>query len=586
MNFMRNKLSKLISISLILLLFLGNQEYIHAQSDGVKPAPDRKSDEGIGPFEQLVIQGATLIDGTGAPPEGPVDVIIEGNEIKEVNPSTDDYPDNVEIIDASDMYVLPGFVDTHAHIGGAAQGVDAEYVYKLWMAHGVTTVREAGSFTGYDWVLSEKERSANNEIVAPRIYAYVSPGDWDGGELQTPDQAREYVRWAKDQGADGFKLRRIDPPIMEAIIDEANKQDLGTTTHLVQNVVTNEYIPDMARWGLGSVEHWYGIPESLFDDKTIQHFSADYDYNNEYDRFSEAGELWEQAAEPGSEKWNEVMDEYLELGLTMSPTFGIYEATRDQMRVKNDEWHETYTAPSLQEFFEPDAKSHGSFFFDWTTEDEVTWKNNYIKWMEFINEYKNKGGRVTAGSDSGFIYRTYGFGYIRELELLQEAGFSPLEVIRAATSDGAELLAEENNEPVNFGKIKPGMLADLVLIDENPLHNLKYLYGTGAIKLNLEEEVERVGGIQYTIKDGIVYEAKKLLDDVENMVKKEKEELGEDGELDAVKRPENEKKLTIEPGEPSASGFNMPISTWIWMTVPLTLIIILSAINVLRQREK
>lgn len=291
-----------------------------------------------------------------------------------------------------------------------------------------------------------------------------------------------------------------------------------------QTVVTPDAIPNMASWGLGSLDHWYGLPESLFDDETVQDFPADYNYSNEYDRFSVAGRLWQQAAEPGSEKWNEVMNELLGHDLAMTPTFTIYEATRDYMRVKNEDWHEKYTAPSLQDFYEPSAESHGSFFFDWTTADEVAWKENFDLWMEFINEYKNEGGRVTVGSDSGFIYRTYGFGYIRELELLQEAGFHPLEVIRSATMEGAELLAEENNEPMTFGMIREGMLADLVLVEENPLHNFKTLYGTGAMQLNEEEGiVEQAGGVSYTIKDGIVYDAKQLLADVEEMVEEEKE---------------------------------------------------------------
>ena len=75
--------------------------------------------------------------------------------------------------------------------------------------------------------------------------------------------------------------------------------------------------------------------------------------------------------------------------------------------------------------------------------------------------------------------------------------------------------------------VKEGLLADLVIVDENPLANLKVLYGTGAIKINDENEVERVGGIKYTIKDGIIYDAKQLLKDVENMVKKAKRRDGE-----------------------------------------------------------
>ena len=125
--------------------------------------------------------------------------------------------------------------------------------------------------------------------------------------------------------------------------------------------------------------------------------------------------------------------------------------------------------------------------------------------MQFLNEYKNAGGRVTTGSDSGFIYNLYGFGYIQELEMLQEAGFHPLEVIRAATLHGAETLHKPLGTKPDFGTVEPGMLADLVIVDENPLANLKVLYGTGAIKISDDNEVVRVGGIKYTIKDGIIY---------------------------------------------------------------------------------
>ena len=141
--------------------------------------------------------------------------------------------------------------------------------------------------------------------------------------------------------------------------------------------------------------------------------------------------------------------------------------------------------------------------------------------MNFVNEYKNRGGRVTVGSDSGFIFQLYGFAYIRELELLREAGFHPLEVIMSATLKGAEALDMDNE----IGSIEIGKKADLVLVEENPLENIKVLYGTGAIKLNEDNEVERVGGVKYTIKDGIVYDSKLLLEDVRKMVRKSKDEL-------------------------------------------------------------
>jgi hypothetical protein len=262
------------------------------------------------------------------------------------------------------------------------------------------------------------------------------------------------------------------------------------------------------------MEHWYGLPEALFEDRTVQNYPLDYNYQNEQNRFEEAGKLWKQAAAPFSDHWNSVMEELLSLDFTLDPTFNIYEASRDLHRARRAEWHEAYTLPSLWRFYAPSKVSHGSYWHYWGTEQEVAWKENYRLWMTFVNEYKNRGGRVTVGSDSGFIYQLYGFAYIREMELLREAGFHPLEIIRSATLNGAEALGVDSQ----IGTVAPGKLADLVIVEENPLENLKVLYGTGAIKLTPENKVVRVGGVEYTIKDGIIYNAKSLLEDVKKQV--------------------------------------------------------------------
>jgi hypothetical protein len=264
------------------------------------------------------------------------------------------------------------------------------------------------------------------------------------------------------------------------------------------------------------------LPEALFTNKTIQNFRLDYNYQNEQHRFSEAGKLWQQAAPPFSEKWNAVMDTLLKLDFTLDPTFNIYEANRDLQRARRAEWHETYTLPALWAFYQPSKISHGSYWHSWGTEEEVQWKENYRLWMIFINEYKNRGGRVTAGSDSGFIFQLYGFAYIRELELLREAGFHPLEVIRSATLYGAQALGMEKE----IGSIEVGKLADFAIVEENPLQNLQVLYGTGAIRLTEDNKVVRVGGVKYTIKDGIIYDSKKLLADVKKIVDEEKVKSG------------------------------------------------------------
>jgi hypothetical protein len=484
-----------------------------------------------GPFNQLIIRGAMLINGNGAPPLGPVDVVVENDKIAEVR--VVGYP-GVDInnsrrpalkpggkeIDATGMYLLPGFVDMHGHIGGVAQGADWEYVFSLWLAHGITTVREP-SGRGLDWTLDLKKKAERNEIIAPRIFAYTGFGS-GGKEITTPEEAREWVRNNAKKGADGIKFFGAAPEIMQAALEENKRLGLGSACHHAQMSVARWNVLHSARAGLTSMEHWYGLPEALFEDRTVQDYPADYNYQNEQHRFEEAGRLWEQAAAPYSDHWNAVMNELLDLDFTLDPTFNIYEANRDLHRARRAEWHEEYTLPSLWRFYQPSKISHGSYWHEWGTSQEINWRKNYQLWMTFVNEYKNRGGRVTAGSDSGFIFQLYGFAYVRELELLQEAGFHPLEVIRAATLNGAEALGVADQ----IGSIEVGKQADMILVSENPLKNLKVLYGTGAIKLTENNEVVRAGGVTYTISNGVIYDAKGLLDKVKKMVSDAKAEEG------------------------------------------------------------
>jgi imidazolonepropionase-like amidohydrolase len=504
-----------------------------AQDTSIRAASARRADEGKGPFKTLVIRGAMLIDGTGAPPRGPVDIVVEGNRIASVRSAgtpglplrANRGPQAEHEVDATGMYVMPGFVDLHVHAGGGPKNVEAEYAYKLWLAHGVTTVRGV-SLAANAFSVSEKARSAKNEIAAPRIFNYQRPGSgWDRGGTDTPAKAREWVQWGKANGIDGLKLGAQQPDIMEALLDEAKKQGMGSTAHLDQGGVAQMNAIKAARLGLGTVTHFYGHFESLLKDYVVQPYPVGQNSNDEYMRFGQVARLWDKIHEPGSPEWKAYLQEHLKLGTTFDPTMTIYSAGRDVMRFRAAEWHDKYTLPSLMDFYAPSRTNHGAYWYDWTTEDEVAWRNFYQVWFRLMNDYKKMGGRVATGSDSGFIYQTYGFGYINELEMLQEAGFHPLEVIQSATMNGALTLHEPQKKPIEFGIVRAGLLADMVIVDQNPLQNFKVLYGTGAVRLNEKtQRPEHVGGVKYTIKDGIVYDAKQLLADVATMVEKQKKE--------------------------------------------------------------
>jgi adenine deaminase len=163
---------------IIALFVLGTMGATAQEPEKVEKAPEVK--EGEGPFVQLIIRGVMLIDGTGAPPVGPVDIIVEQNRIVNIvslglpTPGMGSDGNRTKLkpggkeLNADGMYIMPGFIDCHAHTGGN-QAPKAEYVYKLWMSHGVTTICDPGSGNGLDWHVDQKNKSARNVITAPRM---------------------------------------------------------------------------------------------------------------------------------------------------------------------------------------------------------------------------------------------------------------------------------------------------------------------------------------------------------------------------------------------------------------------------------
>ncbi len=219
-----------VGTALLLTLFAQPATVQAATTERTPSAPER--DRGEGPYKRLILRGGTYISGEGAPPVGPVDIVIEKDRITEItavgNPGVPVLPEGRpkafagdQEMDVSGMYILPGFIDMHGHIGGSANGIPAEYVFKLWLAHGITTVREPGSFNGVDWTMRHVKASEKNSIVAPRIVPYIGFGQGLSKPVFSPEQARDWVRDIKDSGAAGIKFFGSTPAIISAALDEA-----------------------------------------------------------------------------------------------------------------------------------------------------------------------------------------------------------------------------------------------------------------------------------------------------------------------------------------------------------------------------
>ena len=466
---------------------------------------------------RLIIRNATVVDGSGKPAVGPADIVVEGTTITEIA-----YLDPVAVregrgrrpataggveIDATGKFVLPGLINAHGHVqeerGGVPQPL--EYEMKLWLASGITAVRDVGYDTTRK-LIALRDRINRGEYPGPRIFVYAR--FTEGGMPKTPEEARARVQAIKKMGADGIKITGLPRDILQAMLDEARKVGLRVAHHAGVEE-TNAW--DDVRYGTSSIEHWYGVPDAAILDGR-QNFPSDYNYNDETDRFRWAGRLWREA---DPRRLDMLLDSMVARNVAWVPTLVIYEASRDLQRAVTSPWFADYLHPTLERYFRPDPAHHGSYFIGWSSTDETFWKENYRIWMQALREFERKGGIIGTGEDAGFIYQLYGFGLIREMELHQEAGFHPLKVIQHATGNNALILGEERR----LGRVRAGWAADLIVVDGNPLENLKVLYPGGIADLRDGKEV-RTMGVEWTIANGVPWHGPTLMAEVREIVKK------------------------------------------------------------------
>jgi hypothetical protein len=451
--------------------------------------------------DEWLLTNAMVVAGVGTPAEGPYDIHIKAGRIAQISTSREGSAlrtMTMPQLDAAGAYVLPGFINMHAHSFDEKAGIDMPQPYQhyLWLASGITTIRDLGS--KLDTTLQHKALSANHEIIAPRMFVY--PGIWGN---QPSDDLKKTIKQYHKQGVDGLKFGMMDQQTFSEASRLAAEHGLRVANHVG--------VEDMNAWDnikarTTTIEHWYGIPDAALDG--VQNFPADMNYNNELHRFRYAGRLWREA-DPA--RLHQVLSGMAEAGVAWDPTLVIYDATRDLQRAISSPWYQDYLHPGLERFFQPSADSHGSFFWGWTSTDEVFWKNNYQLWFKALRDFESMGGVITTGEDGGYIYQVFGFGYLRELQLHEEAGFHPLEVIKHATVNSARVLGQGDQ----LGQVRIGYVADLVVVNGNPLADLSVLWPRNIQPLTGDAST---GGITWTIKDGIPYHVPTLLKEVRSMV--------------------------------------------------------------------
>jgi hypothetical protein len=481
---------------------------------GVPPQADALKD---GPFDRLVIRNAMIIPGHGGPPTGPSDIVIEGGTIARVGRARPNEQFDREI-DATGMYVMPGLIDLHTHIRG--NELPYEYVYYMKLAHGVTTMANAAD-RGFDNGLEQARLSNANEIIAPRMYPLhgwrPDAGDPEPTRWEDPAWAPELARELIDEkGAHVVSVGSLgwNPELFGAVANAVYDAGGITTVHLPPSSNAQVQSVRAAELGVTMLEHHYGYAESALD-RTVQDFPPDYGYNDELDRFRHAGKVWQQA--PLDRLYGEVVDRLVASGVAMIPTMAVYEANRDINRAMGLPWHEKYTHRALIDWSFPKVGNHGAYHWDWTSDDEVTWSYTYRTWQKLIYEFNSRGGLLGSATDDNYIWATGGISNIRELQLMQETGIHPLEVIKAATYNNAKILRRPD-----LGLIRPGYTADLLIINGNPLHSFRLMYAFGAMTLDENGDFSHEGGIRWTVKDGVVFDNRGMMREVERIVAESK----------------------------------------------------------------
>ena len=405
------------------------------------------------PKDRVALVGATLIDGTGAPPQSDMVILVHGTRIEDVVPQSEfKLPKTAMEVDVSGRWIIPGLIDAHAHT--------ARWTLARYLAFGVTTVRDMHSQR--DSILTLRDQASLGGMLAPRLYIAGSMLDGkpatygNAAQVQDEDEARRAVDTLVLAGVDFIKTyTRITPPLLRAITDEAGTFRVTVAAHLgLTDAVT------AAKLGVRSIEHLTGIPEAASKDasKFYAAHRAGFFQGWNYTERSWAG--------LDSAALGRVAEELARARVVMVPTLVLHDtySRLDDPGLLLDPSLKVVPPEEINRWNLPDLKARGG----WTDADYAAFKKSRPMQDLFLREFLAAGGRVATGTDAANQMLIPGLSEHTELQLLVEAGLTPNDAIQAATRNGAALLGADS-----LGTLVVGQVADLVVLTANPLENIE-----------------------------------------------------------------------------------------------------------------
>jgi len=403
----------------------------------------------------LVLDGGTLIDGTGRSPVADAVVIVEGTHVKAVGVRGQlSSPQGATVIRLDGRTILPGLIDGHVHL--------RDYQVPMFLPYGVTTIADIHNDTA--WSLAQREALRKGTIKGPRLFVSgarvtgpLGPPTTDGSYVRTADEARAYVRSLAKVGVDHIKVDlTITDDQLKAVIEEGASAHLKVLGH-TQN------IRKAVEMGFRHMEHMDTMARALLEQAGQNPRPA--------------GTTSEAAVDPAL--FPPLIADFVKQGVYVNPTLvlswaGGTERWRDQAALAA----QLVKDPGLA-FVPTEAKAA------WIREPGRA-RAGYANVAAFLKQYSDAGGKVLAATDTGCCTQIIpGLSLHYEMQMLTDMGIPPMKAIQGATLWAAEVIGQEKT----LGSIEPGKLADFTVIEGNPLADI------GATK-----------NVRLVIKDGRVME--------------------------------------------------------------------------------
>jgi imidazolonepropionase-like amidohydrolase len=456
-------------------------------------APDRQQFIRV-EAPMVALAHVRVIDGTGAAPREDQTIVLSGGKIQSVGPTADaKVPANAQTLDLQGYTVLPGLVGMHNHMFFPMGGSPPMYSNmsssfpRLYLALGVTTIRTTGSVAPYT-DLEIKRLIDSGRMIGPKMYVTAPYLEGRGSftpvmhELTGPDDARRMVNYWADLGATSFKAyMNITRDELRAAVEEAHKRGLKVTGHLC-----SIGFREAAEIGIDNLEHGLMVDSEFVANKQPDQCPPG----------SAVSASLRQLDLNGASAL-ETIRTLVAKNVAITSTLPVFEAAGAPLTQTGIGAASALLNPRVLNVMSTDARVRYL-----QARARVSSESNYApllrKVMDFERAFVKAGGLLIAGLDpTGNGGIVAGFGDLREVELLVEAGFTPPEAIKIASLNGAKFLGEDER----IGSIAPGKQADLIVVKGNPAANIN--------------DIEKV---EIVFKDGVGYDSEKLIQSVQGLV--------------------------------------------------------------------